>query len=340
VSLRSLVVLVALGCSAPATPRAVATAEALDHAGRDDEAAHAYAEAAATHCGHDARWCAGALAGQASALVRLGRPAEAAATYERIPSEAPGQPEPAASALVAAGGLRLELGEEVRAYQLFWRALVEFPDETAAEDALRHVVRDGRRRNPRQLHDVLRDLHARLGGTAVGDNLLFAMADLSEKDLADPLGAVDACDRLAALYPGSPLRDDALWIAARLLRGRGDAEGALRRLRALLATRETAWIVGSYHSVHLDDAQLEAGVLLRDELGRPREAVAEFERVGVDYPESTLRDDAIMELAATHAVLGDRARACAALGELARRFPDSKHGLERAPSLRAKLDCH
>jgi hypothetical protein len=92
--------------------------------------------------------------------------------------------------------------------------------------------------------------------------------------------------------------------------------------------------------VHLDDAQLEAGVLLRDELGRPREAVAEFERSAVDYPESTLRDDA------HHGAGGDPRRpgrprpACAALGELARRFPDSKHGLERAPSLRAKLDCH
>jgi tetratricopeptide (TPR) repeat protein len=336
----ALIAALITGCSAPATPRAIAEAERLDRAGRDAEAERAYRAAARERCDgmpSNARWCAGALAGQASALARLGRRAEAAAVYESMPSAAP--PDAAARALVAAAELRLSLGEEERAWALFWRALVEYPDETGAEDALRHLVRDGRRRNPRQLHGVLVELHRRLGATAAGDNLLFAIAELAGEELGDPLAAIDACDRLAARYPDSPLRDDALWTTARLLRARGDAEGALRRLRALLATRERAFLVGSYHSVHLDDAQLEAALVLRDDLRRPREAIEELGKLPAHYPDSLLRDDALVELAATHAALGDRARACAALAELGAGFPDSRHLLERAPSLRARLGC-
>jgi tetratricopeptide (TPR) repeat protein len=337
---RLLLVLALAACSAPATPRSVADAERLDRAGRDQEAAHAYAVAARERCDgrrQNLRWCAGALAGQASALARLERRAEAAAILESIPAAAP--PDAAARALVAAAELRLALGEEERAWALLWRALVEYPDETGAEDALRHLVRDGRRRNPRQLHGVLVELHGRLGATAAGDNLLYAIAELAGEELGDPLAAIDACDRLAARYPDSPLRDDALWTTARLLRARGDAEGALRRLRALLATRERAFLVGSYHSVHLDDAQLEAALVLRDDLRRPREAIEELGKLPAHYPDSILRDDALVELAATHAALGDRARACAALADLRRRHPDSRHLLERAPSLRARLGC-
>jgi tetratricopeptide (TPR) repeat protein len=280
-----------------------------------------------------------ALAGKAGALRRLGRPAQAADTYERLPAAVPSLPGAGAAALVAAAGLRLELGEARRGYDLYWRALLEYPDEAAAEDALRHVLADGRRRDPRQLYGVLRDLYARLGGSAVGDNLLWAMAELAREELADPGAAIEAADRLVAQYPTSPLRDDAAFLAARLARARQDPEGAAKRLRALLASREKSLIVGSYHSVHLDDAQLELALILRDDLARPRDALAELARLEKHYPDSVLRDDALYETAVTRAALGDRAGACRALADLKRRFPDSKHGLERAPALGAKLGC-
>jgi TolA-binding protein len=100
-----------------------------------------------------------------------------------------------------------------------------------------------------------------------------------------------------------------------------------------------AWGVGSYFSIHLDDAQLELGRILRDHLRDPGGALAAFARVGEDYPASTLLDDAQLERAVTLAALGRRAEACDALDHLAAKWPDSKYLLERAPRLRGQLGC-
>ncbi len=331
--------LLAAACSATPTPRGLARAEALERAGRDGEAARAYDEAAGALCDGTrdrSRWCAAALRGGAAARARSGQPEAAAAAYERIPASLPGLPDEQAAAMVAAAGLHLELGHDERAYDLYWRVLVEHPESAAAEDALRAVVADGRRRDARQLYGVLRDLYARLHGTAVGDNLLWSMAALAREELHEPAAALEACDRLVVAHPESPLRDDAAWQGALLARAAGDAEGAARRLRALLETRERSLVVGSYHSVHLDDAQLLLGVILRDELRRPRDAAGELRKLPRHYPESVLRDDALYELAITHQALGERAHACRALAELP---GESKYRLEKAPSLMRALGC-
>jgi tetratricopeptide (TPR) repeat protein len=338
----SAALVLAAACSAPATPAGLAAAERLEHQGRDEEALRAFDAAAAAECDARparARWCASALDGKAGALRRLGRAAQAAATHERIPAAVPSLPAAGAAALVSAAGIHLELGDERRAYDLYWRALVAYPDEAAAEDALRHVLADARRRDPRQLHGVLADLHARLGGTEVGDNLLWAIVELARDDLGDPAAARDAADRLVALYPKSALRDDAAFLAATLARAEGDPEGAVRRLRALLATREKSLIIGSYHSIHLDDAQLELARVLRDDLRRPADALKELALLERHYPESTLRDDALYETAVTRAAAGDAAGACRALADLAARFPESRHVLDDAPSLAARIRC-
>src|SRR5262249_8875762 len=162
-----------------------------------------------------------------------------------------------------------------------------YPESSAADDALRNVVADGRKRNPRQLYGALRDLYGRLAATAVGDNLLWAMATLAHEDLSDDATALADCDRLVAAHAGSPVWDDALWLGAQLARDHGDPEGAVRRLRKLLATREQSFVIGSYLSVHLDEAQLELARILRDDLGRPREAVKELQILPKDYPTST-----------------------------------------------------
>jgi TolA-binding protein len=338
----ALLVLLA-ACSAPALPPDLARAERLAHAGDDASALAAY-DAAVRGCGPevrgaDAQFCASALRGRADALERLDRHEDAAAAYEAIPAQLPGDPATAAAALAAAARVRLALGQDARAYDLDWRVIVEYPDESAADDALRSVVADGRGRNPRELYGALRDLYARLAGTAVGDNLLWAMARIARDDLHDDAAALDALDRMVAAHPKSPFADDALWEGAALARARHDPEGALRRLRALLATRETSWIVGSYLSPHLPPAALEVGRILRDDLGQPREALAAFARVGADYPTSTLVDDALYETAVTHAALGDAAAACRDLAELARRFPESRYEIEDAPRLAARTGC-
>jgi outer membrane protein assembly factor BamD (BamD/ComL family) len=337
---------VLVACSAPAPPPDLARGEALARDGRDAEAVAAF-EAAARACtdvpappSARARFCAAALRERAETLEHAGRRDEAAAAYEAVPAAVPRDPATAAAALAAAARIRLALGQDAPAYDLLWRIVVDYPDESAAEDAVRIVVADGRRRDPHALYGALRDLYARLVATAVGDNLLWAMAHVARDDLHDEAQAQGDLDRLVVAHPKSPFVDDALWEGAELARARHDAEGAARRLRALLGLRETSVIAGSYYSVYMPRAELELGRILRDDLHRPAEALAAFARLSADYPKSRYLDDALYETAVTRAGLGDAGAACRDLAELARRWPESRYLLGDAPALAARLGCH
>jgi Tetratricopeptide repeat len=332
-----LVLLAACASSRP--PAELSRAERLSQRGDDAAALREY-ESAVTACPRVSdrlqreKSCALAMSGRAFTLERLGREDDALAAWlDMAKALAAEFPDDAARALHEAAMLELRRGHDKAAYDLFWRVIVEHPDAAAADDALRVVVRDGRRRNPRELDGVLASLYGREHESELGDNLLAARADLAEHELADARAAIDLWDQIAAKWPKGPLFDDACWNAARLTR-KGDPKGALARLRKLLATKEEAFMIGSYHSVFLDDAQLEVGRILRDDLGEARAALAEFERLqGKDYRDSVLRDDALFELAQTHAGLGDAAAACAALARLKKDFPDSKYLLELPPPL-------
>jgi len=211
------------------------------------------------------------------------------------------------------------------AWTALWRVVTDWPDEPTAGDALRRLLEDGRGRDARALAEELAKLLTPLAGSAVADNLVWSLADLSEHELGRPEAARARYDQIPAEYPRSGLRDDARWHAARLSRALGDPAGAAARLRALLATREVALGAGSYFSIWLDDAQLELGRVLRDGLGDLAGAEAAFRRLPRDYPASILHDDALYELAVTQARAGAPARACETLAELAKRAPDSKY---------------
>ncbi|HKE14768.1 MAG TPA: tetratricopeptide repeat protein [Kofleriaceae bacterium] len=319
-------------------------AESRERAGDDQAALRAYLAAQTTCRRIDdpprrRAACADAHLGRAELLVDMGREREAAAAFERAALALADDPAPRARALLRAGQLHLDLGDDRRAYEQLWRVVTEAPEQAFAADALALVLRDGRRRDPDELYGVLADLYGRMADTEIGDNLLFALAQLAEEERRDPRLALSFHDTLASHYPKSGLRDDSLWRGARLARQIGDGAGAARRLRALLATREVAWGAGSYFSVWLDDAQLELGRVLRDDLHRPRAALDAFARLPRDYPASVLRDDALWERAQTFQQMGDARRACAALVELGRRFPDSRWLLTAAPASQRALGC-
>jgi tetratricopeptide (TPR) repeat protein len=317
-------------CSAPATLGELATAERRADAGDVDGAVAAYRAAQETckrlRPPRRARAaCAEALLGEGEVLERAGRTRPAIDAYLAVPARAAGDDLPAAIAVYRAGELLLRAGETAAAWTALWRVVTEWPDEPTAADALRRLLEDGRGRDPRALAEELLKLLTPLAGTAVGDNLVWSLADLNERELGNLPAARALYDQIPADYPDSGLRDDARWHAARLSRALGDPAGAAARLRALLATREVALGAGSYFSIWLDDAQLELGRVLRDELGDLAGAEAAFRRLPRDYPASILQDDALYELAVTQARAGAAARACATLAELARRAPDSKY---------------
>lgn len=325
------VALWAVACSAPGPIPELTDAERREKAGDHEGALRAYREAQES-CQRvdDLRRrraaCSEAHLGRAELLVDLDRREEAARAFEAT-AAALGADDPAtaARATLRAGQLRLDLGQDEQAYRLLWRVVTDWPDEAFAGDALIVLLRDGRGRDAAQLYDVLAQLHARIGASQLGDNLLYAMADLAERERDDAALARSHLDRIPVDHPKSGLRDDAWWNAARLSRALGDPAGAAERLRALLATREVAWGAGSYFSVWLDDAQLELGRVLRDELGDLPAAMAAFKQLPKHYPASILKDDALHELAITQDKAGDHAGACETLKKLAKQSPDSKY---------------
>jgi tetratricopeptide (TPR) repeat protein len=324
------VVLAIAGCSAPATLSELSTAERRSDAGDVDGAIEAY-RAAQVKCGtlRPARRakaaCSEALLGEAEVLERAGRTPQAIDVYLAIPARTNDDTATSAIAMYRAGELQLRAGQAVPAWTALWKVVTDYPDEATAGDALRTLLDDGRKRDAAALADQLAKLLTSLAETAVGDNLVWSLADLTEHELGSPSGARSLYDRIPVAYPTSGLRDDARWHAARLSRALGDPQGAAERLRALLATREVAIGAGSYFSIWLDDAQLELGKVLRDDLHDLPGAIAAFQRLPEDYPASILQDDALYELAVTYTKAGDAKAACEALARLAKQAPDSKY---------------
>ncbi|HET9622484.1 MAG TPA: tetratricopeptide repeat protein, partial [Kofleriaceae bacterium] len=296
-----LLVVVLGACSAPATLSELTTAERRADAGDVDGAIAAY-RAAQVACKklQPARRaiaaCGEALLGEAETLDHAGRTPAAIAAYLAIPARA-GDTATAAIAVYRAGELLLAHHEVEPAWTALWRVVTDYPDEAPASDALRTLLRDGRRRDPRALVDEMGRILTPLADTQIADNLLWSMADLHAHELGNPEAARALYDRIPVDTPTSGLRDDARWLAAQMSLQLHDPEGAVRRLRGLLATREVAYFTGSYFSVWLDDAQLLLGKLLRDELHDLPGAIAALRRLPKDYPASILRDDALYELA-------------------------------------------
>jgi len=285
-------------CSAPALLNDLAEAEEHERTGKPEEALAAY-RAAQQSCKQTRNKrlrrdrCAQAHIGHAELLDETGRKREAAEAYAATPALLDRDPIPSAKATYRAGRLRLEMGEEERGYELLWKTITDYPETAYATDALQKILHDGRRRNPAQLYQVLGELVEPLAGNEVSDNILLNMARLAEEEFDDQPRALSHYDQIIADYSEGGLYDEALWHAARLARAVGDPRGAAKRLRILLDTREVSFHVGSYFSVWLDDAQLQLGIVLRDDLNDPAAAVRAFKKLPRDYPASILKDDAV-----------------------------------------------
>jgi len=337
-----------LHCSAPATLRELQAGEQAERSGHHDVALQQYRAAQQTCRSLTPKRrrdiaCAQATLNEAELLDQDGDRAAAIIAYRKIAESAaaaslddpsafppPGESDAGlwARAGYRLGALLLETKDAAAAYTAWWRVVTALPNEPTAGDALTALVRDARVRNAGELASHLADLLTPLAETAIADNLLWWLADLAEHERNDATLARSYYDRIYQDHPQSGMRDDSRWHAARLSRGLGDAAGAAQRLRGLLATREVAVGTGSYFSVWLDNAQLELGRVLRDDLHQPAAAADAFAQLLKDYPASILRDDALFELAVTQSTVADAAtqrRGCAAWARLQHDFPDSKY---------------
>ena len=221
-------------------------------------------------------------------------------------------------------------GRPCAAWTALWRVVTDWPDEAPAADALRTLLDDGRGRDPaRARRPARRSCSPRSPRPSVADNLVWSLADLDRARARQPGRRARALRPDPGRLPGErPARRRAL-ERARGCRARSAIRTARStRLRGLLATREVAIGAGSYFSIWLDDAQLELGRVLRDDLhDLRRRGRRRFDRLPQDYPASILRDDALYELARhARAAPAMHAGACGAIADARRKLePDSKY---------------
>ena len=330
--------LVVAGCSGAPLPADFARAQSLEST--DPERARSLYEALDGRCKserlpHDD--CALVAVRLAELHQSAGRFADAEAAWLRA-AEVTTQPRTAARALARAADLaHAELHDDAAAARLAWRVVESHPDEIAADDALKLALRIDEPRDWAALAVRLGALYPRVVRFDVGDNVLFERGMLLARH-GRAAEAIVIFDELADAYPRSSLRDDGLWHAAELLRSDGDFDGALRRLRRILASRRDAIITGSYNYLQLDDAQLLVGRIYLDDLRDPAHAAEAFELLADDYPGSVLRDDALYDLARARREQHDVAAACRALARLVTQFPDGNR-VRAARALQKELGC-
>jgi tetratricopeptide (TPR) repeat protein len=284
--------------------------------------------------------CATAAVREAEVLERLERWPEAYRAWLAVPALSAPQSGTTGKELAerkqaralgrAAEVAHFHLHDDDAALALAWRVVAQFPDEVPADDALKLAIDLERRKNPAGLQRKLTELWEQHKKLDIGDNLLFARAQLAE--------SVELYDELATMYPHSGLRDDSLWRAAEILRKDGDFRGALLRLQKILDTHKDALITGSYNSLLLDDAQLLVGRIWLDDLHQPQQAAMAFQNLADDFKDSVLRDDALYDLARAKQALHDDKAACSALSRLFKEYPNGNM-VRRARELASTIGC-
>jgi len=294
----------------PAYERPLRVAEGLERDGRHAEAADAYARAGA-RCGGDADRCATALLREARERERAGDVTRARALYEKVPHRHPTARD-APRALRRAARLRIDAGDVGGARALLVQVVVRWPDHGETTRALSLLLQTYRDADdaPGALA-ALAALSARVGETSVGDNLLLERARL-ERSLGRAAVAERTLRALVAAHPyPAGAWDDALWMLADLCEARGDPRAAIDALEQMVAVQEDATMVGSYNLGTFDDAELRIARLWLEALGEPARAVQAAVRLRTRYPDSVLRDDAVVLEARAELARGRRTEACA-----------------------------
>jgi tetratricopeptide (TPR) repeat protein len=228
----------------------------------------------------------------------------------------------ARAAWLAGRLLRDELGRPDEAARLWEELVTSQPEHVGADRALDALLLD-LQDEPVEALALLSRLYDAVGDSKLGDNVLYARA----KRLRGLGRATEEEETLAALverHPHSGLRYEARWGLAELRAQAGDLAGALLQLRLIAEDQDESWKIGIYESDLADDAQLWRGILRAERGGDLAGAHEEFERLLLEHPTSTLRDDARWNLAWAALRAGDTPQAKAQCRALRQEEPASR----------------
>jgi TolA-binding protein len=288
-----------------------AMAEGTRHAhhGRLEEAAEAYGRAAAEADRRVDR--DEAQYRQAKTLVRLERVDEALALLDGIAAREPPSRR-TARATYDAALLREKGGDREAALRGFRVVVLEHSRSGQAARALWFLVKDRRDAGDDDgALELVRGLYPRLEDTPLGDDLLDYEARI-HLDRGDRDRARATWERLveAHPYPQGHRWDDTLHRLADMAEEDAEPRRAIAHLEALVQRHDTTVMVGSYTLPSMPRAQLRIARIYRDALEDVDAAAAAYRRLVKRFPRSTLRDDALVEMAEMWLEAGRRDDAC------------------------------
>ncbi|MEO7034492.1 MAG: tetratricopeptide repeat protein [Polyangiaceae bacterium] len=221
--------------------------------------------------------------------------------------------------------LQIQGGNEAGGYAALEAAIRKYPSSGVASPAYRRyfgfLAAQG---GDQAVLDYVARVLPELGSSELGEQLRYERARRFDAlgNAAEAREAyVDLADRYP--YPHGAYWDDALLRGAECDVRLGQPERALSLLERMLASRETSHLSGSYERPHFADAAYRMAELYRDALHAPAAARRAFHNVFVNYPTSTLRDDALWQEALILRSAGPSA-ACAPLSLLVQQLPDSR----------------
>jgi tetratricopeptide (TPR) repeat protein len=324
-SFAALVSVSALSACAPARGEgylhAFTAGQRAQHAGRFDEAARFYGEAAKS--AERVKDRDEALFLQGRALERAGRVRDARAVYEAMLKQ-PGPRTARAEFEIAL--LEIDHGDEAKGRELLFQALRRNPKHGLARNALKQLSEAAAHDGGEEARLAwLAKRGPELKGTDLEQLVEYETASTLER-LGRTAEARDAFVATAARYPYpfGAYTDDALWHAALLEEELGRHNEAIGLLRKLLAPREVSTQMGSYERPRFSEAQLKIAKIYRDGLKDRAAARREFRKLYTDHKTSTLRDDALWAEAVLFYEDKEQDEACGVVKRLVGELPESR----------------
>ncbi|MDI1429897.1 tetratricopeptide repeat protein [Polyangium sorediatum] len=304
--------------------RSFAAGQRAHHAGRYEEAAESYDEAA--RVAERVKDRDEALFLVARMHERRGAHVEAKAALQKLAETSPDGPRAGRAAFELAD-LEITHGDAERGYGMLFDATARHTKHGLARRAVKRIVEHERERGGDEAVLAWAKGPARiLRNTDLEENVDYEAALALER-----LGRLaEARDALVALsvahpYPYGTLTDDALWHASLIEEKLGRYEAAITHLRTLLAARESSHLTGSYERPRYSPAQMRIAALYRDRLHDHRAARREMHKLYADHPTSDLRDDALWAEARLAHEDGDKDEACDLVTRLRKDFSDSRY---------------